>query len=323
MASTAATDSVTLVSPSSGTVRGSPRGPGPESLDDDSSASALQSTKQAPTSGAGMELGSGSDNKRRRSSATDQTEPGRFQRAFQACERCRRKKLRCTGGCPCTRCVRSKAHCDFGDTGVDRQRQEPPHDSRTRLSQLEKQVESLLSVLPNGLAPQTLMPNNNLGISDDRSGFGGMHNFTPQTTSLSLISAPPPPMVGSAHFHPFSSVPIQTASTFRFSHSGPSPADSLGALSAASNNKPKDSPEGRLAVATQSGPGFTAPFQPLTYRPGLWENREASRATSPQPDYPSSRDESWNVFEARAGPKDDPITNGIVDEVMADTLFNL
>jgi hypothetical protein len=191
------------------------------------------------------------------------------------------------------------------------------------LSQLEKQVESLLSVLPNGLAPQTLMPNNNLGISDDRSGFGSMHNFTPQTTSLSLISAPPPPMIGSAQFHPFSSVPVQTASTFRFSHSGPSPADSLGALSVTSNNKPKDSPEGRLAVASQSGPGFTAPFQPLTYRPGLWENREASRATSPQPDYPSSRDESWNVFEARAGPKDDPITVGIVDEVMADTLFNL
>lgn len=35
-------------------------------------------------------------------------------RAVQACFRCRRQKLRCPGGWPCVRCVKSNKECDFG-----------------------------------------------------------------------------------------------------------------------------------------------------------------------------------------------------------------
>jgi hypothetical protein len=44
---------------------------------------------------------------------TSDTADSRPQRAPQACERCRRKKLRCIGGCPCTRCKRASHTCDL------------------------------------------------------------------------------------------------------------------------------------------------------------------------------------------------------------------
>lgn len=40
------------------------------------------------------------------------------QRAAQACLRCRRQKLRCLGGNPCERCIRTSNLCDFGHTGA-------------------------------------------------------------------------------------------------------------------------------------------------------------------------------------------------------------
>ena len=38
-------------------------------------------------------------------------------RAMQACFRCRRQKLRCLGGKPCARCVKTNNECDFGNPG--------------------------------------------------------------------------------------------------------------------------------------------------------------------------------------------------------------
>jgi len=80
----------------------------------------------------------GSDNRKRTSTTTDIHEDGTHtkeartgtqarnrttqrdrttQRAAQACLRCRRQKLRCLGGNPCERCVRTSNACDFGHTG--------------------------------------------------------------------------------------------------------------------------------------------------------------------------------------------------------------
>jgi hypothetical protein len=109
-------------------------------------------------------------------------------------------------------------------------------------------------------------------------------------------------------------------------HFGPSPTDSQTGASAGSvtsdKRKNKESPQNRLAVASLAGQGYSAPFQALTYHPGVWENREQSRRSSPQPGA-ASRDEGWPAFEAKAGPRDDPVTLELVDMAQAETLFDL
>lgn len=57
----------------------------------------------------------------------------------------------------------------------------------------------------------------------------------------------------------------------------------------------------------------------------MWENREQSRRSSPQPSGPASRDELLfpaHPYDRRYGrEKDDPINVGLVDLPMAETLF--
>lgn len=93
------------------------------------------------------------------------------QRAAHACLRCRRQKLRCLGGQPCERCIRTSNVCDFGriggratqDTGetnspeaiVETNVATPPivndRGRAERLKQLETSVADLLA----GLAEET------------------------------------------------------------------------------------------------------------------------------------------------------------------------
>lgn len=76
--------------------------------------------------------GAGSESRKRTSTSNDihedesctkeartgpKTKDRTAQRAAQACLRCRRQKLRCLGGNPCERCVRTSNVCDFGQTG--------------------------------------------------------------------------------------------------------------------------------------------------------------------------------------------------------------
>ncbi|KAH8736361.1 hypothetical protein BGZ61DRAFT_93482 [Ilyonectria robusta] len=42
---------------------------------------------------------------------------GRGRRASNACERCRRRKIRCTGSHPCTNCSRKNLSCHFDGQG--------------------------------------------------------------------------------------------------------------------------------------------------------------------------------------------------------------
>ena len=87
----------------------------------------LPSSSSAPRTSA-----TASDSRKRTSSSTDihddESRPKEArtnarpkdrtaQRAAQACLRCRRQKLRCLGGNPCERCVRTSNTCDFGHTG--------------------------------------------------------------------------------------------------------------------------------------------------------------------------------------------------------------
>ena len=77
-------------------------------------------------------------------------------RATQACLRCRKQKLRCVGGYPCDRCVKSKNTCDFGrvssaSASAPGQRDSGGADVATaRLEQLESSVANLLAGLAGG-----------------------------------------------------------------------------------------------------------------------------------------------------------------------------
>ncbi|WVQ78436.1 hypothetical protein IAT38_000522 [Cryptococcus sp. DSM 104549] len=80
--------------------------------------------------------------------------------------------------------------------------------------------------------------------------------------------------------------------------------------------------EERLATATE-GDFDEAPFKALVYQPAVWDNREQSRRSSPQPSQPQSRDEpAPGTYDRRfMRDKDDPINTDLVDVEMAENLF--
>ncbi|PKX89154.1 Zn(II)2Cys6 transcription factor domain-containing protein [Aspergillus novofumigatus IBT 16806] len=80
----------------------------------------------------------------------------RTQRATYACQRCRFKKLRCTGGHPCSACRRAEIDCDFGDRGLDWQ--QSISITNQRLLQIEKTVMELLSSQSDLNHPQQAAP---------------------------------------------------------------------------------------------------------------------------------------------------------------------
>ncbi|KAF7171986.1 hypothetical protein CNMCM5623_004245 [Aspergillus felis] len=89
----------------------------------------------------------------RNSTATGSQRPHqkqRVQRAMWACERCRIKKLRCSGGHPCSACRRGEIECDFGDRGLDPQQT----NTNQRPSQLETMVTDLVSGLSHLSRPR-------------------------------------------------------------------------------------------------------------------------------------------------------------------------
>ncbi|CAC9891916.1 unnamed protein product, partial [Aureobasidium pullulans] len=65
------------------------------------------------------------------------------QRASKACNRCRAKKSRCSGGYPCSKCKSSDAPCIFGYSKVSKRRIFPEHYVRTLETQQFKLVAGL------------------------------------------------------------------------------------------------------------------------------------------------------------------------------------
>lgn len=308
--------------------------------------------------------------KTRRRSPRDDDAPR--QRAPQACERCRRMKLRCVGGDPCRRCKRAVIPCGFGARPVDDIERSPTGiDPAVRLSQLEKAITSLIGNLstfaPDAAAmasaltglqgsnqssqqfqhPQLQQPSQLQAIPSSNSVTGPSAfdlQLLPETdqaassfhhiglTSTGFSQGYLPPTFGTSA-SPFTSStgPTLPSSTSPADAPQPIPARTvrINPLSTEIVSKnpsgsllgSRNTPEGRLAVA-QSGAISLAPFQPLLFRPAVWDNREQSRPGSPTLGG-SSRDDSWSVFEARAGPADDPVSEGIVDFAVADVLFNL
>lgn len=235
-------------------------------------------------------------------------------RAPQACLRCRSKKLRCMGGCPCLRCTRAKELCDFGSRPPDYD-QTAGLDPTIRIAQLERTVADLLNGLANGNAAQVNkaapgpIPFNPIATDDTAP-----QNLFETDITENWATNPGGDLAALTEAHPLftpllcpSVLPSANPPNDRHVTFGPSPVESQPGSSTSRN---KNSPEDRLAAAGQTGEGY-APFQPLTYQPTVWVNREQSRRSSPQPG--QSRDETWQPFEAKAGPKDDPLSTELVD----------
>lgn len=256
--------------------------------------------------------------------------PIRPARAPQACRRCRQKKLKCTGGQPCRKCLRASHPCDFDDRpGVLGNERNHTRSNTTvsfggdeataRIAQLERTLADLISGLQP--TPQAI------------SSIGQV----PNTSQLETLAAPPivsePSAVNVAGpnqwinptIHPTPPT-IPSLSPVNIFGLSPASQDALvnrqpkvgfvDGISPASSNRRKanpEDPEARLETATT---GY-APFQPLTYHPSNWDNREISRPSSPRPE------DSVPVFEARAGLNDDPVSLAWITEDLGNTLVAL
>nr|XP_019013828.1 uncharacterized protein I206_01902 [Kwoniella pini CBS 10737]OCF52609.1 hypothetical protein I206_01902 [Kwoniella pini CBS 10737] len=140
-------------------------------------------------------------------------------RAAQACLRCRKQKLKCTGGWPCNRCTKTKNICDFGRPGLGPSSGGSSltdnliestggsggiNAANSRLEQLESSVANLLAGLAGsngsniGSNKKVNYPNNEM-----------LHTFDPvkkrQENLQTETGAPYPP-----HLHPKNSKDHQT-----------------------------------------------------------------------------------------------------------------
>lgn len=239
-------------------------------------------------------------------------------RAAQACLRCRKQKLRCLGGWPCKRCVKSKNKCDFGGPagapGAGAAARGPGGtDSAQRIENLEASVATLLAGM-SGAA--SAAPPFGQGF-DDRGSFGGGSERVPppQWSGGGGFDGPAAPAPAPAPRFPRADVPLASPTTaasgqhVHFGNSpyghglppntspgayassnsafGPSPTGHAKSESGESKKKdrrslPRHGPKGEDRLAAVDG-GFEAPFKPLVYQPSVWDNREVSRRPSPHP----------------------------------------
>ena len=121
----------------------------------------------------------------------DKDGKGGVRRATQACLRCRKQKLRCVGGDPCDRCVKSKNPCDFGRPaagGVTTSQSRTamgPEVATARLEQLESSVANLLAGLAGSNHSQVPnFPNGADVLHHFGSGSGVSHGLGGARSSL-------------------------------------------------------------------------------------------------------------------------------------------
>jgi hypothetical protein len=91
------------------------------------------------------------------------------------------------------------------------------------------------------------------------------------------------------------------------------------------------SPESRLKAAMAPSARFSPPFKAITFNPKVWDNREQSRRTSPEP---GAEDEvvsgqlerlprsPLTPPRPRYGSKDDPVRAGVITKSTAMQLFD-
>lgn len=251
----------------------------------------------------------------------------RAQRASYACERCRTKKLRCTGGDPCTVCQRVKAECDFGDRG-----EAWPQSSATteRITQLERTVTDLVS----GLTHLIRQP------------------VDSQSTAVQSLSEHSQPVSSSG----YGAATASLATTGRLNDSLPSERNNVEALLETSSlSYPRSSTtilsgpvvaQGQSyhqqqysksgatytpASATHSSPSETinsrwtalqhdpAPFPAMMAHPTAWSGQPATTSPQGEPDAVLG----MTHYRANVNLRSEPVSAEIIDASVARELFRL
>jgi hypothetical protein len=246
----------------------------------------------------------------------------RTQRATYACERCRIKKLRCTGGHPCSSCRRAEIECDFGDRGLDWQ--QSASVTNQRLLQLEKTVMDLVSGLSHLTHPQQpALPPSPLPLAGQIASVtsanladpfrhapvsGRAINVTGVDSPSSLIArtiGPP-----DSTFPARSNVdrPTQSQGTSR------TPGSIYTSPVHSGDSEGLDS---RWAALQNN----SAPFPPLMSHPTVWSGGPAK--PSPGGDQNAQFALGITRYEAKVDLQSEPVSGGIVDELMARALFTL
>lgn len=220
------------------------------------------------------------------------SERSRSQRSTLACERCRLKKLRCTGVHPCSSCQRSNADCDFGERGREiPASQQNLSATNERLSQLEKTVAEVANAL-NTISQPVAAP-----------------HTTPSHSTSQLAPQARDQVFGS--YRDFQAgIPPQTATT-----SAPDLSISPSGDYAA-NPRAAERLESRWAALQQDA----APFPPLMSHPTAWSEQPASNS---QTGAASHSTLGMTQYRASVSLSSEPISEGIVGEIAARGLYTL
>lgn len=207
-------------------------------------------------------------------------------RAPLACERCRVKKLRCTGGNPCRSCHTSGSSCSF-DLGLERSLGIGGVDLGVRVTRLEEELVNLRAQFGAWTDGQRV-------LSTERTAFQTAAENAQQFTGANHSSAQPgEPSAMSAS-----------------EHSGPS------------NPLIGENPSNRLANApTQPIQSSVAPLPPQMHNSST--QNHSTRGLSPQTAARPQPQIGISSFDPSARTRDDPISLGIIDHALGRSLFNL
>ncbi|CAG7560653.1 unnamed protein product [Fusarium equiseti] len=279
----------------------------------------------------------GSNQSRKRRNPTPDGEHGhvqksRTQRTTLACERCRSKKLRCMGGHPCGACQRAKSECDFGDRGWGSQ--QSISVTNQRLAQLERTVTELVAglshltdprsasvgrlVQPSArLASQSLsedqpLPSSSAPMADPRNSGSAMSAVERVDNAACLES---PPLSGP---QAIAGPGLPFATRFSLSPLGQSHRRgmTLGPMrSPSANPRVSERLESRWTALQHN----SAPFPPLMGHPTAWSEEPAN--TSPDEGVDTHSTLGMTHYKAQVHLQSEPVSEGIVGEVVARALF--
>jgi len=223
----------------------------------------------------------------------------RTKRTALACERCRMKKLRCMGGHPCGACQRASADCDFGDRVWDSQ--QSISATNQRLSQLEKTIADLAASLSHLKNPQPV-------------GDSCAHASVPPLSGPSLgVQAIPDSSVNVNEPLHLVSSPKQVSPAAQSQGSDATP-NSLRSSSA--NPRMSETLESRWAALQRN----VAPFPPLMAHPTVWSEEPAKPSLGGIAAQPTL---GLVHYRAQVHLQSEPISEGIIGEMVARALFGL
>ncbi|WWC89934.1 uncharacterized protein L201_004863 [Kwoniella dendrophila CBS 6074] len=255
------------------------------------------------------------------SSNTGHAQRQKAQRASLACERCRIKKLRCTGGHPCSSCQRVNERCDFGDKAADSQ--QGVLIANQRLAQLEKTVDKLVSGLSHLTQAQQPSP------SSSSSSFPSGSFTHPQKSH------------NNTEFF-FSEPPKNNTQTNDIEHPAVNNENSFFAPRTAASDPPTYAPLQSIprsrAASEELRPSFSrssssagldsrwsavqndlAPFPALMHHPSAWSGRPV--ASSPEDGHTIQPVIGMAQYKAKVGISSDPVSEGIMDRSTALALY--